>query len=300
MAFRIVLLGAEEALLTKHLTARIENQAWVLAKAGCEFTFTSEASLVDYFDRKAPNVVVSLAPEDNTLDAASLSATVALCKAQSIPFIQVSCYSGFSGDMAPERAESMEVSALSEEALGGGQPALNSLLQGFEAQVSELERHIILRCSWRLDGTEKALLSVLAPMLMSSTPLVVSDHNFGSPVSCGFIADSIVAIIQQILTGADNWGIYHIHSADSCSEAEFSEHLLRQLQKELHEEFTPPTVAGPDDSRRFFEGNANLTGRRITDCFGIQQPTWRRGFGRLLREWLVSEGVIVKKAKELS
>lgn len=287
MGFKVVISGATESFIAKRLVALAEDQPWNILLCGSDFTAESVASVESFFELKQPSIVVNLMPEPTDhLPVSSLRNLASVCASRDIPLLHQSSYWAIAPD--DPRAEVQE-SVLADAASETNQFARDELM------VSTVPRHIILRSSWILDGASAGLFAHLLPLLIGPEPrdFVVSDHDFGAPVSCSHISDVIVAIVQQILTGADNWGTYHLHSADACSEAEFCDHLVRQLQKELNIDLVFPNVAAQDDERRFMNLNANLVGRKITDDFGIQAPTWRRGFGRTLRSWLK------KHAKEL-
>lgn len=279
MSFRVVLVGVAESAVARRFLANTDDFPWELYICGEHFTAESQASVHSFFQKKSPSVVISLmtVPGDHA-PVSSLKNIAAVCGEMTIPILHQSSYWA----IEPEHGRDEVLESLSFEQHPGHAEFAN-----FERIAASVPKHIILRSSWILDGDSAGLFAGLVPALLDAQEgLVVSDHDFGAPVSCAYICDAMVALIQQVLTGSDNWGVYHLHSADTCSEAEFCDHLVRQLQKELEVELPFPNVASMDDDRRFFSMNANLIGRRITDDFGVQAPTWRRGFARLLREWL--------------
>ena len=281
MGFKVVLLGAVESTVSRLIKSKTHDYPWDLSFCGADFTAESEASVESYFQAKKPSVVISLmaAPGDQ-VPVSALKNVSAVCARQNLPIILQSSY--WAIQPADERAEILETFPFETHA-GSIEYARH------ESMAAAVDQHVILRSSWILDSEEAGLFSSFLPVLVNperSSELVVSDHDYGAPVSCEFIADAIIAVVQQILTGAQNWGAYHLRSADACSEAEFCDHLLRQLQKEVDVELPSLSVASQDDERRFFSMNANLIGRRLTDDFGIQAPTWRKGYGRTLRAWL--------------
>ncbi len=281
MGFKIVLLGSD-ARMERLLSSRIDDLPWILVRSDVDFVGDSIEQVDACFERKHPSVVIALEPEAgpaSPLYLDQLEHVSAVCVERDIPLIQLSSYEIF--------GNTDKKSAIAEADVGEGEELACSA-RNVELVASRVRRHIILRRSWLLDGRGSALLPLYVPKLMQSEPMVVSDHDFGGPVSSAFIADVLVALVKQILTGAENWGVFHLHSADTCSEAEFCDHLVRQLHKEKDLSLPLPSVSSKDDTRRFLHGNAHLSGRRITDNFGIQLPTWRRGFGRLLREWLAA------------
>ena len=274
MGFKIVLLGAPSEV-HKRFVARAENLPWIVMD---ETSLGDACEVCSVFESAQPSVVVSLGGA-STGTPPHLDASIQACERQNIPLVHVSSYEVFDVMAADEQLTEPDLAS-------AGESPIAAQYQVLENSISALHRSIILRTSWVLDSGPSALLDQLVPVLLAGNKICVSDHHVGAPLGAQYIVDIVVAIIQQILSGADNWGVFHLHSGDHCSEAEFCDHLVRQLQKELECELIFPDVATQDDSSRFLTGNANLVGRRCTDDFGIQLPTWRRGFSRLLRDWL--------------
>ena len=283
MAFKILLLG-ERSYFSQLFIDRSEDLPWRVrwGEAVIEACQTPETAET-FFEKEHVSVVLDLdsayRAQDHALTKA-VAQTINLCAKRNLPYIHLSSYAALGETDSENPVEENTIDTFEKV-----QPRLAQQ----ELDASEVRQHVILRCSWVLDGGAHSLLTRFVPFLLRQEALAVSDHHFGSPVSSKFVVDVVVAIIQQILTGAENWGVFHIHSADQCSEAEFSDHLVRQLRKETEKDLEFPQVAALDDNRRYLHGNAQLAGRRLTDNFGIQLPTWRRGFGRLLRDWIERE-----------
>lgn len=240
-------------------------------------------SKLQWLEGVRPNAIVSLLPaslsdiDDEYLE--QVQAVVDYCASKSVPIIQVSSYRVF--------GEGYSVTALSEEAEPSANDALGVALNRLEAMYAGLSSKVILRAGWVLNSAVDSVFSQLIPPLIHrDSQLVVSDHHFGCPLPKEFLAKAVTAISQQILCGAENWGVFHLHSADSCSEAELGDQLVRLFNADYQQDIQLPTVASKDDSRNHFVGSANILGRRCTDNFGIQLPTWRKGFKGLVAGWL--------------
>lgn len=204
----------------------------------------------------------------------------------SIPLIQLSSYKVY--------GENYLTSSPDETEFPNPEDQLGKLLVDLEQCTARLEKHINLRLSWMLDGKD-SLLEYLGPKCIEGQLEVSSDHKFGRPLTVNYVASVITALVQQTIFGAQNWGIYHLHSSDLCSEAEFCDHLCRTLSTELDKDFLMPEVAAKGDERSLLKGSANIQGRRITDDFGIQFPSWRSGFRKLVSAWLIEKGHIEKQ-----
>ncbi|MEY4589170.1 MAG: hypothetical protein RL497_1246, partial [Pseudomonadota bacterium] len=97
---------------------------------------------------------------------------------------------------------------------------------------------------------------------------------------------------QQIACGAENWGVLHLRSAEPCFEAEFADHLVRQLKKEQWPVAHLDVIKGPSP----WAGPLGvLAGRRLTDTFGVQMRSWRLGVKPLMQHWIDE-----KRAREAS
>lgn len=154
-----------------------------------------------------------------------------------------------------------------------------------EAILSHWERSLIVRLPWLLDGPE-GILDAMCRALIYRGECVVSDAWRGSPV---FIEDAVrvtLAMVQQILCGAANWGVFHLHSSDSCSEAELADHIARLLQKQGYD---VGSIALGTQEQRFIASNGWLKGSRCTNNFGFQYRSWRQGVKARVSDWLESE-----------
>ena len=90
-------------------------------------------------------------------------------------------------------------------------------------------------------------------------------------------------MVQQIACGAENWGVMHLRSAEPCFEAEFADHLVRQLKKDGWPAARLDVTKGPGV---YGSTMAVLAGRRLTDAFGVQMRSWRLGVKALLQRWI--------------
>lgn len=286
MGFKVLIRGTDGAL-GRLVLQLLEDQPLSMLKSpqeGANF----EKELEVLAESEKPHIFLNL-EQQLDLDAAKLPepalvSIVNVCAAHNIPLIHTSSYEVF-GDAWFEEGVDEEFSEHKPAT-----PRAKMLLAN-EREIAKLDKQINLRCSWLINGGVDPVLNRLVPALLEGKAFVVSDHHSAGPISMEFLARAVVAIVQQVLTGAENWGVFHMHSADSCSEAEFCDHLIRALKKELERDFSFPELAGPNDERALFQGCALLKGRRCTDDFGIQLPTWRRGFAAHLRAWLQSQGI---------
>lgn len=154
-----------------------------------------------------------------------------------------------------------------------------------ETIISHLERSLIVRLPWVLDGSS-GILAAMSRALLYEDECVVSDAWRGAPV---FIEDAVritLAMVQQILCGASNWGTFHLHSSDNCAEAELADHIARLLQKQGYK---VGSVALGALEQRFIASNGWLKGVRCTNNFGFQHHSWRQGMKARVVDWLEEE-----------
>lgn len=152
-----------------------------------------------------------------------------------------------------------------------------------EKATTRLPNAIILRLPWLVDWPGGILDSVCDGLLFGED-FTASDAWYGSPSQISDVVRVIVAMVHQVLCGAENWGVFHLHTNDYCSEAEFVDLVKRILQKELKRPVADYTVAPVE--QRFIMTNGWLAGNRCTDCFGIQLRSWRQGIKTRVINWL--------------
>lgn len=278
MAFKI-LSWYPNRELEQILASALEDLPYDIMVAGSDVQ-SGEARLQWLADAQ-PNVVLHFLPPADLDDAyiADAKLLADYCSKNELPVIQQSSYRVFGS------AYSVAAIVEGDEAVANDEFGikLNALEKIFEG----VSLKILLRVGWLLNGELDGVFQQLIPPLVNKdSSLVASDHHFGSPVSKEFLVQSVLAMSQQVLCGAQNWGVFHLHSADSCSEAELVDQLVRLFNSDYQLDLKLPAVAGKDDSRCHFIGSPNLSGQRCTDNFGIQLPTWRKGFKGLVSTWL--------------
>ncbi len=287
MAFK-VLLRAAPGEFTKALEAIFEEQPIELHISDASM-WRDGTDFETYLEQLSPSVIVNSPPLRDVSESETLAHAVlcAYCKTNATPLIHCSSYRVF--------GEENEASAIKEDTLANPSDAFGEHLHILESSCAALERHIILRASWVLGESFENVLDSIISKLVEGKAFVLSDHNYGNPVNIEFIANVVSAICQQILCGAENWGAFHVHGSDKCSEAELGDALVRLVSAELGREVTLPEVATVGNQQRLFKGNALLAGRRCTDNFGIQLPSWRKGLKSLVRKYLDANGLLPKK-----
>lgn len=279
MGFK-VLLSCRQNELTNQFKEGFGQKGFELVLLEQRFTAgDSLAELCDLCADMAPCAIV------NYLDVEISSADVELTQCLSrigndyhIPLVQFSHFDVFDGAALDHTFdEASELASVSPRA---------QMLAEAEKFVGALDKHVILRRSWMMDCVTDSLLGRFIPALLGGASPRISDHAFGNPIYSAYAVSTAIAVVQQILCGAENWGVFHLRSSDSCSEAEFGDALVRILQSDFECDVTVPSVTGVDDNRRFLEGNAHFGGDRLTRNFGIQSVSWRKGFKAAVQTYL--------------
>ncbi len=152
-----------------------------------------------------------------------------------------------------------------------------------EKAALRLQNSIVLRLPWLVDWPG-GILDTVCDGLISDEGFAASDAWYGSPSQISDVVRVVVAMVHQVLCGAENWGVFHLHTNDFCSEAEFVDLVKRILQKELKRTVADYTVVPLE--KRFIATNGWLAGSRCTDCFGIQLRSWRQGIKTRVINWL--------------
>lgn len=278
MAFNI-LCWTRNALMEKVLAASVDDSPFDLkALNASDYTDANIGSL----NKVNAKVIINFLPEDQTLWTQQYLAETRLLARfaleNSIPIIQISSYLVFGDKPLDEPLEeSYELPINCEK---------NTFLYELESIFQPIERSLVIRTSWLLNACKMSIFSRFSQLLLSNESSRASDHNFGSPVSIKYVTNCILAIVKQILCDAQNWGVLHLCSTDNCSEAELADHMVRLLNNEYAQTVTLPSIAASGDDRTTLPVNAKINAARITNCFGIQLPTWRKNFKFNYKAWL--------------
>lgn len=291
MGFKILIRAAAKSSLLDMMISSFENYPYsLLAPSESELDWADSDALNAYVCDKHPNIVINFPLDDSPLDGETevkaVSKLAKLCVNQNIPMIQLSSFRVFG------RAGNLD--EIGEDLAPAPRDNDGKFMLSVEEACAINRDHIILRLGWMLTGRGDNVLSAMLSKVLKEEPFFVSDHYFGAPIQESFVVKVLIAMIQQILCGAENWGVFHLRASDSCSEAEFCDSVVRLINSELDRTVVMPLVAGVEDDRRLFEGSANLSGDRCTDNFGVQLPSWRKGLRGLVRAELERAGCFSK------
>lgn len=164
--------------------------------------------------------------------------------------------------------------------------SIGEALRKTELAFGEVRRAIILRLPWLLDSGESGMINEACRVLCGTEVVSASEQWRVAPIYVSDVVRAVIAMLQQTLCGAENWGIFHLHSSDVCSEAEFVDCVARNLSK-LNVPTAPIVATGGGE--RLFSGNGWLQGNRCTNDFGIQRRSWRKGIKSKIQAWIAAE-----------
>jgi dTDP-4-dehydrorhamnose reductase len=173
---------------------------------------------------------------------------------------------------------------LEQDAPNATSPRALALIEA-EARALAHSKTLILRLPLLVDLQAEDWFNALLERLSSEPVVSVSETTRLDPVCVKEACRVVIAVVQQIACGAENWGVMHLRSAEPCFEAEFADHLVRQLKKDAWPAAHLDVRKGPS----VWSGAMSvLAGRRLTDTFGVQMRSWRLGVKALLQRWMDS------------
>lgn len=209
----------------------------------------------------------------------SIKGLVPACAEHKVVVIQLSSFRVFGGENKGAYAEDDEVSPVS--ALG------RAFLRVEESLASQANHYLSLRVTQVLDVDSESYFTRLLEMLtQEGDNLPIASQRQVAPISVEYLCQTIIAIVHQVLCGAENWGVFHLAASDPSSYPEFVEAISDVLDQEgvLRRKIDLST---PETEETIVEPlSAVLSVRRILDGFGVQGRSWRSGLKTLIRTYL--------------
>jgi len=225
--------------------------------------------------------------EQVRLVSAAKGLALACLEANVVP-LHLSSYLVFGGENKNTYDERDEPSPL-----GPAGRAYRDAERSFERHLSE---YICLRVGWVLDVQEGSSFSrILSHLTRVGGAFETGHRRRGAPVSIDVVGRVVQAMVNQVLCGAENWGVFHCASSDPCTVAEFTDALAAILEQEecLKGEWSIAEPHGevsiPGGAVRPEPDSSVLSVRRSRDNFGVQAVSWRKGLKGLVKLWLERE-----------
>jgi dTDP-4-dehydrorhamnose reductase len=273
LAFKIVLTEQHSALAQKLLS---ELEKLTFSVSVLEADGALQQDCAQWLDKIAPALVINTAaftPIELPLDGFFQA-----LRARALPLIHVSSHCVF----APRADAKAHLESDPPNNTGAEAEAFIRA----EQQAFSVKKHLVLRLSLLIDSHPEHWFMTLAAQLMASARVPVSETHRLDPITLSEACRVLIAITQQILSGAENWGVMHLHPADACYEAEMAEHLVRLLKKENWPSAHVEMIKEP--SPWVLQGGV-LGGQRLTNNFGVQMRSWRLGLKNHLQKWLAQQ-----------
>ena len=251
-----------------------------------ELDWSDSAAVDAYINQLKPDIVIntvgwheSLRSTETLFLEASNSVAMA-CAKHDVAVIHFSSFRVFGGIYKASYEEGDEVSPVSDV-------GHNFLLS--EQAFTPVRHNICIRLSWLLDTDGDSLFREL--LEMSSSPgedIEVSYRRKGSPIPLARVARLVTAMVNQVLCGADNWGVFHLGSSDTCSAAELSEAVADILRREnsLRRAYKKQNLSDEELDQLGEPLSSVLSAERCRDDFGVKAVSWRSGLTPLVQHWL--------------
>jgi dTDP-4-dehydrorhamnose reductase len=93
----------------------------------------------------------------------------------------------------------------------------------------------------------------------------------------------VSALLDQLGTGVEAWGIYNYCSSDSATYYEFAEALLASASQ--FSEFSPAAVQLEREPDGLAPLNRTLDCSRIRSTFAIKQIPWRSAISDIVKQY---------------
>ncbi|MCV6623002.1 MAG: NAD(P)-dependent oxidoreductase [Cellvibrionaceae bacterium] len=266
-----IILSCSRSLFSEHLVEALQKEPFSLSLVPAELLAAEDAKAVisAYVANENADLLVNTlaysigdAPERRAalVELSELLAQVAM--ELNIPIVQLSSHEVFGGENLTVYREDDHPSPLT---------ALGQALWDAERKVElQCEQYIVYRLSWLICHHGDSVFTRLLDLMLDKDKIAVSAERRASPTFIDDACRVLVAMIKQIFSGAQNWGIYHYASSDPCDEKEFAEYLSDIVSSLGHQ-----TGQLTDDSSDVQYPSAVLGCISTRDDFGIQQRSWR-------------------------
>lgn len=266
-----IILSCDQSIFAQHLIEALEQEPFSLKCIPAELLAADDADVatMNFLAEEETDLLINTLaysvgddPERRALLVSASEVLAGAAKSLEIPIVQLSTHEVFGGENLTVYREDDHPSPLT---------ALGQALWDAERKVQlQCERYIIYRLSWLISQHGDSVFSRLLDLLVSKEKVSVSAERRASPTFVDDACRVLVAMIKQIFSGADNWGVYHYASSDACDEKEFAEYLDDIVRSLGHQ-----TGQLLDDDRDIQYPSAVLGCQASRDDFGVQQRSWR-------------------------
>ncbi|GAA5317415.1 MAG: sugar nucleotide-binding protein [Candidatus Pelagadaptatus aseana] len=288
MATRIVITDAYSSLGQAILRGFEHTQFSILIPKSHVVDWCDEHQVQEYLDAHSPQLIINTvgwseypteSQREQLVQAAGNIARMG--RRYACDVIHLSSFRVFGGENKSSYDEADRPSPLG--------PAGRSYWEAERIFEQHLQRYLCIRVGWLLDVHSDTLLSRLLSGLLAESPCAVTDQRMGTPIGLQPLVKVVVSITNQILCGAENWGVVHYACGDACSVEELAEALVDHLRDDHNMSRDLWFVEVEDEEHPLLAKepvSAALTMRRCRDDFGVQHKSWRQGLGNTVSQYL--------------
>jgi len=156
-----------------------------------------------------------------------------------------------------------------------------SKLKGEQAILASGCVHAILRTSWVISAHGHNFVKTMRRFSEARDHISVVDDQIGGPTCARDIAQTCIAIAEQLILDQSKSGIYHYSGQPNVSWCQFANAIFEQMDcKTIASSIS--TTEYPTPALRPL--NSRLDCEAIQKTFGIARPFWRDGLVEILRE----------------
>lgn len=190
-----------------------------------------------------------------------------------IPFVHISTDYVFDGSgEAPWREE---------DCIGPMSVYGASKLAGEQGVTAANGPHAILRTSWVVSAHGNNFVKTMLRLGAERDALTIVADQIGGPTPARDIADSVMAIAQQLCTDPGKSGTYHFSGALDTSWADFAREIFTQSGLSCNVSDIPSS-AYPTPAKRPM--NSRLDCSKLATVFDIKRPDWHVGLADILND----------------
>ena len=281
---RVLILGSDTPLgsaLVEYVECLGRHELVVMSRSACRWK--SERQAKKAVVRTKCEVLVDFRLEASSdsgeqiqeLDLKRCHWVAKACQRAGISYLYLSSSRVFSGQLGRPYAEQDYPD--NAETVGG-------LLSSAEQLVRDVcERALVLRIGpvFSFRGTN-LITQMLGPMLQGGS-LVLDNNLRGCPVAAADGARVVSALLDQLSTGLEPWGIFHYGSSDTATYYEFAEAMLAAASQ--FSEFGSSAVQLEREPDGLAPLNRTLDCSKIRSTFAIKQVPWRSAIAGIVKQY---------------
>jgi dTDP-4-dehydrorhamnose reductase len=281
---RVLVLGTDTPLgqaLIEVLAQLGRHETVTMSRAACRWK--SERQAKKEVRRAACDMLVDIRVEAaadgsdpiNEPDLKRCHWVAKACQRNNISYLYVSSSRVFSGERDRPYSESD---------MPDNRESVGELLQIAEqAILDSCERHFILRLGPVFSYEGNNIITDMLGHMMEGGSLVLDNNLRGCPVAAADGARVLSALLDQISTGMEPWGIYHYCSSDTATLYEFAEAILAAASQ--FSDFGSSAVQLERESAQQPSRNRALSCSKIRNTFAIKQVPWRSAIADLVKTY---------------